>query len=97
MNKPLPDKAAVLEALGVLLEPTAVVELRAISKGSKKRIDAGYFDFDHWPDLAAHACRLSAEGAAVYITLNPVDPQLLSRYNNRMEPCVDANRKLTHL
>ena len=85
MNKPLPDKAAVLEALGVLLEPTAVVELRAISKGSKKRIDAGYFDFDHWPDLAAHACRLSAEGAAVYITLNPVDPQLLSRYNNRME------------
>ncbi len=81
---PSPDKAAVLAALAVLFDPGDVIELRAFPKG-RKRTDAGYFDADHWDALADHAARLSAGGAAVYITLNPVDPQLLSRYSNRVE------------
>ena len=81
---PSPDKAAILAALAVLFDPGDVIELRAFHRG-RKRTDAGYFDSDHWEVLADHAARLSASGAAVYITLNPVDPQLLNRYSNRIE------------
>lgn len=84
MNAPAPDKAAILAALAVLFTPDDVIELRAFPKG-RKRTDAGYFDRQHWPELAEHAARLSTSGAAVYVTLNPVDPQLLSRYSNRIE------------
>ncbi|MBH1978591.1 MAG: DUF3987 domain-containing protein [Comamonadaceae bacterium] len=84
MTAPTPDTAAILAALPVLFTPDDVIELRAFPKG-RKRTDAGYFDGQHWPQLAEQAARLSASGAAVYITLNPVDPQLLSRYNNRIE------------
>ena len=85
MTAPNPDTAAILAALAVLFTPDDVIELRAFPKGGRKRTDAGYFDGQHWPQLAEHAARLSASGAAVYVTLNPVDPQLLSRYNNRIE------------
>ncbi|TSA15473.1 MAG: DUF3987 domain-containing protein [Comamonadaceae bacterium] len=84
IDSPTPDKAAILVALAVLFTSDAVIELRSFQKG-KKRTDAGYFDASHWSQLAEHAVRLSASGAAVYITLNPVDPQLLSRYSNRIE------------
>lgn len=82
---PQPDRAAILSTLSVLFDTEDVLELRALHKGGKKRIDAGYFDSAHWPDLADHATRLSGSGAAVYVTLNPVDSQLLGRYNNRIE------------
>ena len=85
MTAPNPETAAILAALAVLFTPDDVIELRAFPKGGRKRTDAGYFDGQHWPQLAEHAARLSASGAAVYVTLNPVDPQLLSRYNNRIE------------
>jgi len=81
---PSPDKAAILAALAVLFDPADVIELRAFTK-NYKRTEAGYFDADHWDALATCAARLSASGAAVYITLNPVDPQLLGRYYNRVE------------
>lgn len=84
MNAPAPDKAAILAALAVLFTLDDVIELRAFPKG-RKRTDAGYFDAEHWTELAEHAERLSTSGAAVYVTLNPVDPQLLSRYSNRIE------------
>jgi hypothetical protein len=79
-----PDTDAILAALHTLFTADDVIELRAFPKG-RKRTDAGYFDGQHWPQLAEHAARLSASGAAVYVTLNPVDPQLLSRYSNRIE------------
>ena len=77
----------MLSALAVLFEPTDIVELRVIHKaGSRgKRIDSGYFDHAHWSDLATHADRLNRQGAAVYVTLNPPDPQLLGRCCNRMQ------------
>jgi len=85
---PQADKLAILDTLKLVLRPEDVVELRALHKGSKKRTDSGYFDSQHWPKLADEARRLSNSGAAVYITLNPVDPQLLSRYHNRVESFV---------
>jgi Virulence-associated protein E len=87
--KPGPDRAAILAALAMLFEPGSVVELRALHK-RRKRTDAGFFDSAHWDDLADAAARLSAQGAAVYVTLNPVDPGLLSRYNNRIEEFADS-------
>jgi hypothetical protein len=82
---PKPNKDSILVALKVLFDPSDVVELRAMTSKGRKRIDSGYFDADHWGDLAEYATGLSEGGAAVYVTLNPVDPQLLSRYSNRLE------------
>jgi hypothetical protein len=81
---PIPDKAAMLSALSAMFEPADVVELRAFHKG-KKRTDAGYFDGEHRQVLADEAERLNSEEAAVYVTLNKIDPQLLGRYCNRVE------------
>ena len=82
---PTPNKAFILAALKVLIDPADVVELRALTTKGRKRTDSGYFDADHWDNLADYATGLSESAAAVYITLNPVDPQLLSRYSNRLQ------------
>ncbi len=74
----------------MLFTPDDVIEMRSFAKGGKKRTDAGYFDAGNWNHLADYAARLSQNGAAVYVTLNPVDPQLLSRYTNRIEPFATA-------
>ncbi|MGI9048030.1 MAG: AAA family ATPase [Rubrobacteraceae bacterium] len=64
----------------VLSSPGAVVELRAF----KDRTTAsGYFD--DYGKLAEQAVRLEEQGFAVYATLNPVDPALLARANNRIK------------
>ncbi|MEF8730285.1 MAG: YfjI family protein [Accumulibacter sp.] len=82
---PQPDPATILSALAALFQPDDVVELRSFAKGGRKRTDAGYFDGEHRQALAEHAVRLNKTGGAVYVTLNPIDPQLLSRYANRVE------------
>lgn len=87
--KPAADKGVMLDALRALFEPGDVIELRALHKG-KKRTDAGYFDAAHWSQLVVHAERLNNQGAAVYVTLNPANPQLLGRYNNRVQDYADA-------
>ena len=81
---PQADKSAILGALAALFNPEDVIELRAFPKG-RKRTDAGYFDGEHREALADLAVRLNAKGAAVYVTLNQIDPQLLGRYCNRVE------------
>lgn len=83
---PKPVKANILATLKALFDPADVVELRALSTKGPKRTDSGYFDADHWADLADSAVCLSESGDAVYITLNPVDPQLLGRSLNRIKP-----------
>lgn len=86
---PQPYKAAILDALAVLFEPADVIELRAFHKG-RKRTDAGYFDGQHREALADAAVKLNAAGAAVYVTLNRIDAQLLARYCNRVENFAQA-------
>ena len=87
--KPSPDKAAMRVALAAMFAPDDVIELRALHKG-RKRTDAGYFDGEHRETLVNEAARLNGEGAAVYVTLNPIDPQLLGRYCNRIENFASA-------
>ncbi len=86
---PRPDPAEIARALAVL-HPGGVVELRALFQRGRKRTAAGYFDDEHRQDLVAAAASLNESGAAVYVTMNPVDPQLLGRYSNRVEDFAQA-------
>lgn len=88
-SKPTPDRDGILRALAVLYDPDDVIELRSFPK-SRKVVSAGYFDGDHRDALADAAARLNVGGAAVYVTLNRIDPQLLGRYRNRIEASAQA-------
>ena len=79
-----PDAGEIRRGLD-LLHPSGVVELRALFQRGRKRTAAGYFDPEHRGDLVDAAVKLNADGAAVYVNLNPLDAQLLSRYSNRTE------------
>ena len=70
----------ISEAMGVLLEPKSVAELRA--PGAQGRTVSGYFD-DH-SRLAKAAAGLSERAPGVYVTLNPVRPELLARAVNKV-------------
>ena len=83
-TSPQPIQAEIERAISLLFDGDEVVEVRAFHKG-KKRTDAGYFDGQHRNDLVQEAIRLNTAGAAVYVTLNRLDPQLLGRYANRIE------------
>jgi hypothetical protein len=86
---PLADGALIAEALRALHDPDEVIEVRAFHRG-RKRTDAGYYDGESRAQLIEDAKRLSAAGAAVYINLNPIDPQLLTRYANRIQEYAPA-------
>ncbi|MBC7945913.1 MAG: hypothetical protein H7X91_11770 [Burkholderiales bacterium] len=94
MNAPLPvpqaDAALIWQALDALFEPDDVIELRALHTRGRKRTDAGYFDGDHRDALVREAARLNKAGAAVYVTMNRIDPHLLARCANRVQENVTA-------
>ena len=72
----------VRKALATLLPDGGVVELRALTDHS---VHSGYFDnFDTLADKAANLDTLP-EVAGIYVTLNTVDPALLSRRANRVK------------
>jgi P4 family phage/plasmid primase-like protien len=74
------DRQNIEEAIGILFEPGQVVEVRA-PKAGKYGTVSGYFN-DH-KKLAEKLEELSGKVGAVYYTLNPVNPALLARANNR--------------
>lgn len=73
--------SGIREALSVLCAPGQVVEVRAITEGG---MASGYFnDLDA---LAAAVVPLDASGTqGIYVTLNEVNPALLSRRANRIK------------
>jgi hypothetical protein len=81
------NEAEIRKALGVLIEPSAVFEVRApknakISGNWKTGTVSGYFD--NIDSCIAELGKIeSAE--AVYVTLNPVNPALLARRKNRLD------------
>ena len=64
-STPKPDRAEILKALVYLFEPEDVIELRALSK-DKKRTDSGYFDSDHWEELANAAADVGELAASLW-------------------------------
>ncbi|HLA81363.1 MAG TPA: hypothetical protein VJP78_07080 [Thermoleophilia bacterium] len=70
----------IRKALDVVLEPGSVAELR-VPKTERTKTVSGYFDdFDK---LAEAAAEWSDQAPGVYVTLNPVLPDLLARTSNR--------------
>jgi hypothetical protein len=83
---PTAERAEIARALALLYAPGDVVELRA--PGSRQGTLSGYFD--DFAALATAAARLSGTVPGVYITLNPVNPVLLARAQNRVRPYAKA-------
>ena len=74
--------AEIRRASALLHDPGAVVEMRALGvDGRTQRVDAGYFDN---PDAFADAARGLSGRSNVYMTLNAINPALLSRAANRI-------------
>jgi hypothetical protein len=81
---PAPERIALIRnGLCILAQPEQVVELRALGINGKRRTDSGYFKDMEKLACAAAAYENRAEG--VYVTLNPVNPALIARANNRVK------------
>jgi hypothetical protein len=79
-----PTAALINRALAALLPAGQVTELRAPKakgKGDFRATVSGYFN--SVPKLVEESKKIDAPG--VYVTLNPVDPRLLARCNNRVK------------
>ena len=84
-SAPKADAAEIQRALDLLLEPGQVVEIRI--PNTNHATVSGYFtDFGK---LAQAAAANSGKAPGVYVTLNPVNPDLLARANNRVEKYVN--------
>lgn len=81
--------------LQTLFEPGDVFEIRILGATAPgwrtPHTDAGYFDYEHINDIPQHIAELASYNG-VYLTLNPVNPALLARANNRI---VTAQRNAT--
>lgn len=78
------DRNEILKTCQTLFAPSQVAELRALDAVTREwrrpHTVSGYFD--DWEKLATAAAGIRARG--VYVTLNPVNPDLLARANNRL-------------
>lgn len=73
------DADEIRRALGVLMQPGDVLEMRAL--GTHVGTVSGYFDDPE--ALTREAVAWSGKATAVYVTLNPCLPDLLARAANR--------------
>ncbi len=63
-----------------------MVELRILGWQEREgwtRDRSGFFDYDHLQHLAAEALKYTGQSEGTYWTLNPVDPALLARAENK--------------
>lgn len=82
--------AMVTDGLRLLVEPGGVVELRVLkcqaSNYRRPHTRSGFFDTDHLVEMARPAVAMSRDGVpGIYLTLNPVHRDLLSRRCNRID------------
>ena len=68
-------------AVAVMFRPDDVVELR-VPKAGRNRTISGYFNVA--ATLVEAIREMDGKGPGVYVTLNPVEPELLARANNRV-------------
>lgn len=76
------DKTEMMRALTAFFQPGDVFEIRVLEASTpeyrKPHIESGYFDFEHI-DKVFDALRHIQAYRGIYVTANPVDPDLLSR------------------
>lgn len=80
--------ALLAERYRLLVGPDQVVELRAlqVQRGrGRPHTEAGFFHADHLADMARAALEVTPHARGVYLTLNPLRPDLLARRCNRID------------
>ena len=79
---------AITTFLRTLFEPGDVFEIRILDavlpNSNWEHTESGYFDYDHIDDVP-NAIANFASYTGVYVTLNPADPSLQARANNRFK------------
>ena len=78
----VPDAQEILRGFNILLGCRHVYELRALGADRCGTI-SGYFDADHRLEMAEAANDWSGKAEGVYLTINPVLPDLIARAFNR--------------
>src|SRR5690348_763522 len=78
------DPAEIRRWVFLFFLPGMVVELRVLNAEGGGTV-SGYFDWEHREDFIRAAIEWSGKAPAVYFTLNPVDPVVLSRSLNRVK------------
>ena len=83
------NREEIVRALRLLFSEGDVFEVRILKAVSanymRPHTESGYFDFEHIPQAADAIAKIRAFAGA-YVTLNPVDPDLLARAFNRLGP-----------
>ncbi len=83
------DREEVIRALKLWFHPGDVFEVRILEAVTgdylKPHVETGYFDFEHIGHVADALAKLRSY-CGVYATVNPVNPDLLGRANNRLRP-----------
>ncbi len=83
------DKEEIIRALTAWFQPGDVFEIRVLDAitGDYRRehVESGYFDYEHIPAVPEVLKRLMSY-RGVYVTVNPVNPDLLARAVNRIRP-----------
>ena len=83
------DREEIIRALRLLFSEGDVFEVRILKAVSanymRPHTESGYFDFEHITQAADAIAKIRAFAGA-YVTLNPVDPDLLARAFNRLGP-----------
>ncbi len=83
---PAEQRQHALRFLRVIVPSGGVVELRCLL--SQRRTDAGYFN-DLDTGVTAALARDGSKPTGIYVTLNPIDPALLARAENRIKEWAD--------
>jgi hypothetical protein len=90
-HEPLAEQVA--EWLKLFVEPSQVVELRALNvplPSGAKLTWSGFYDWGGLEKMAADAEGLTADAEGVYFTLNPLDTSLLARRYNKAGQAKDT-------
>jgi len=77
-------------------EQNHVVEVRMFGVEYKGTI-SGYYDSDHIDKLAKDVYQYDGKAESIYMTLNPVDPALLGRANNKLKEKAKATTSDNHI
>ena len=89
---PKPDASAIANGLGLLIEPGSVHELRALDVSTGNGWTAtlsGYFN--NLELMAKSAAKLTGNAVGLYMSVNPVKPELLARCANRVQRAKKGN------
>lgn len=81
------DENEIIKALKLWFQPGDVFEVRILDASTKAyqrpHVESGYFDYEHIADVPKGLAHIQSY-KGVYVTVNPVNPDLLSRAVNRV-------------